>query len=302
MAPYARIAFAFAVFALAIPGGAQTGGTQNAPNAATKVAPKATAAPAKSTEVRYLFAVSEGTSGGIDAAQALAKYRPLADIMEKALGKSVVVTFARNFEALELGMKKGEFDLVMARPSDYPARGIRDYKYTMVATSKPDGQCVFIVEKSSPLKTISDVKGKTIMFPEKIAYMTKFCSAELRDKGVNLRAENITYAKEQGAVGWSVENKVMDVGGVASYSGVAKNWEKSGQRVLHKSIPQPYSPLIAGRRVPGDKLVKLKAALLDLEKSEDGQKILKTLGIEGFNPENSERLLALLAWLEKPAS
>ena len=29
----------------------------------------------------------------------------------------------------------------MARPSDYPARGLRDYGYRYVASTKPDGQC-----------------------------------------------------------------------------------------------------------------------------------------------------------------
>ncbi|MEP7155436.1 MAG: PhnD/SsuA/transferrin family substrate-binding protein [Betaproteobacteria bacterium] len=251
---------------------------------------------------RYLFGVSEGTSGGIDAAVALDKYRPLANVIEKTLGRKVIVTFVRSFEQLEAGMKKGEFDLVMARPSDYPARGVRDYKYSMVAASKPDGQCVFIVEKTSPLQNIGEIKGRTIIFPEKIAYMSKFCTAELRDRGIDVNKEKITYAKEQGAEGWTIENKLSDVGGVASYSGVAKNWEKGGQRVLHKSITQPYSPLIAGNRLTPDQVAKLKTVLGDLDKTEDGKKVLSTLGIQGFNPESSERLLALLAWLEKPAS
>jgi hypothetical protein len=34
----------------------------------------------------WTLAVSEGTSGGIDAAEALAKYEPLARLIEKATG------------------------------------------------------------------------------------------------------------------------------------------------------------------------------------------------------------------------
>ena len=43
-------------------------------------------------------------------------------------------------------------------------------------------------------------------------------------------------------------NKFGDVGGVASYSGVAKTLQKSGQRVLHTSRPQPYFPLVGKTR------------------------------------------------------
>ncbi|MCY7389211.1 MAG: phosphate/phosphite/phosphonate ABC transporter substrate-binding protein, partial [Burkholderiales bacterium] len=54
---------------------------------------------------RYTLGVSEGTSGGIDTAVAIDKYRPLATVMEKALGKPIVISFVRNFETLEAGMK-----------------------------------------------------------------------------------------------------------------------------------------------------------------------------------------------------
>lgn len=248
---------------------------------------------------RLLLAISEGTSGGIDASEALAKYRPLADILSKAVGQPVVVTFARNFEALEEGMKKGDFDLVMARPSDYPARGVRDYGYSLLVTTKPDGQCYFIVEKNSPLRKIEDAKGKPIVLPEKVAYMAKFCSAELRDRGFDFSKEQIQYTKEQGAVGWAVENKVVGMGGVASYSGVAKNWEKNGHRILHKAPPQPYFPIIASKRVSADNIAKLQRALAGMETTPEGTKALATAGVKGFNVEDSKRLLALLAWLDK---
>lgn len=279
-------------------------------------APAATSAPAKSAapakpaakkatpsdaqgKGRLFLAVSEGTSGSINPNEAVEKYRPLADVLSKAAGVPVVVSLVRSFEALEAGMKKGDFDLVMARPSDYPGRGVRDYGYTLLATAKPEGQCFFIVEKSSPLKTIEDAKGKVLMFPEKVAYMTKFCQAELRDKGFNLATENVNYAKEQGAVGWSVESKLSDVGAVASYSGVAKNWEKSGHRILHKAAPRPYFPIIAHKRVGPDKIAKMKKALDQLDENDEGKKVLQTMGISGYLVEDSSRLLDLLAWLEK---
>lgn len=248
---------------------------------------------------RLFLAVSEGTSGGISAAEAVEKYRPLADTLSKAAGVPVIVSLVRNFDALEKGMQAGEFDLVLARPSDYPARGVRDYGYSLVATSKPDGQCLFIVEKDSTLKSLADARGKFMMFPEKVAYMTKFCSAELRDKGIRVDRENVKYAKEQGAVAWAVERKMADLGGVASYSGVGKNWEKGGHRILHKSGPQPYFPLIAHKRVSPDQVGRMQKALSTLGDSEAGARILKSLGIQGYQIEDSARLLTLLAWLEK---
>ena len=91
------------------------------------------------------FGVSEGTSGGLDHAQVIAKYEGLANVLSKSLGQKVNVVFVREFKALEAGMKDGRFDFVMARPSDYPARALRDYNYRFVASALPDGQCLIVV-------------------------------------------------------------------------------------------------------------------------------------------------------------
>ncbi|PXX37848.1 phosphate/phosphite/phosphonate ABC transporter substrate-binding protein [Undibacterium pigrum] len=246
----------------------------------------------------YSLYVSEGTSGGLDAAQVIEKYTGLSEVMGKALGKKVTVVVAREFSQLEEGMKAGKMDFVIARPSDYPARGVRDYKYQLVSTSKPDGQCLLIVPKASPLNSINDVKGKRIALPEKISYMSKFCSAELTHKGFNLATEKIQYAKEQGAVLFYLDNQLADVGGIASYSGVAKNLEKTGHRVIHSSQLQPYQPLIAHAKITPAQIQSLKKELALLTENEAGKQVLKQLGIKEFDTaSNDQRLRDLLKWL-----
>ena len=86
------------------------------------------------------------------------------------------------------------------------------------------------------------------VMPEPAAYMTKFCTAELRDRGIELSAQRVRHVREQAAVAFYLSNGFGDVGGVASYSGVAKNLAKAGQRALHASRRQPYFPLIASKR------------------------------------------------------
>jgi phosphonate transport system substrate-binding protein len=274
-------------------------GTSAQPSPREDTKSKAPAKPQQTGE-RLFFAVSEGASSSIDPLQAVNKYVPLADVLSKAAGQRVVVSLVRSFEKLEQGMKNDEFDLVMARPANYPGRGVRDYGYSLIATAKPDGRCFFVVEKSSLLKKLEDIKGKQIMFPEKGAFMTEFCGAELRDHGIDVKNEpQVRYAREQGAIGWSVENKLIDVGIVASFSPVGKNWEKNGNRILHKTSPQPFFPLVAAKRVPADKIAKMQKALAELSTTDEGKKVLSSLGIDGFNIESKERLMNLLTWLEK---
>lgn len=258
----------------------------------------AQSAKAGKQEATFSMAVSEGTSGGASPIEIIDRYKPIADAMSTALKTKVIVVPIRSFEELETGMKEARFNFVMARPSDYPARGLRDYKYQLVFTSRPDGQCILVTHKDSPLKSVKEVAGKNIIFPEKVAYMSRFCAAELRDQGIKVESEQVKYAREQGAIAWSVQNKLSDVAGVASYSGVGKNPGKSELKPLHKSRTQPFLPMIASPAVSSTDIDAVRQALQKWESSEDGKKTLAKLGIDGFNYESPERLLKLLVWLE----
>jgi phosphonate transport system substrate-binding protein len=245
-----------------------------------------------------LLAVSEGTSGGLDHAQAIAKYQGLADVIGRSLHRKVDVVFAREFDQLEQGMKSHRFDFVMARPSDYPARGMKLYGYGFLASARPDGQCLIVARKDSGIRTVADLKGKRIVMPEPAAYMTKFCRAELRDQGVILDSEKVHYVREQGAVTFYLENNLADAGGIASYSGVAKKWAKDGLPIVHKSRTQPYFPLIAGPGITEAQRADIRKALAAMPSSPTDQPVLKTIGVEAFDTEGEARLASLLDWLD----
>lgn len=244
-----------------------------------------------------VLAVSEGTSGGLDAAQVIAKYKDLADAIGHGMKAKVNVVFVRDFATLEEGFKTSRYAFVMARPSDYPARGMRDNGYNYVASAKPDGQCYIVVKKDSSIKTLNDIKGKKIAMPEKVAYMSKFCAAELRTKGIDLDKENVQYVKEQAAVTFYLDNKFADAGAIASYSSVGKNWEKNGNRILHKSVTQPYFPLVAYGKVRPDQIQEVQKVLLSLPSTPAGQEILKRIGVNEFDTGAEAKMRELPKWL-----
>jgi phosphonate transport system substrate-binding protein len=95
-----------------------------------------------------------------------------------------------------------------------------------------------------------------------------------------------------------LDNKFADVGVVASYSGVAKSIEKTGHKVLHKSVSQPYFPLIAHKRFTSEQVRAMQTELAKLPDSEAGKEVLLTIGIKAFDTQGGERMLALLKWLE----
>jgi len=272
---------------------------RTAVNAFNLLAALACAASVQSHAANYVFAVSEGTSGGQDAVFVQAKFESLAKALSKALGGPVQVLVAREFERLEQGMAEKRYDLVMARPSDYPARGVRDYGYSLVATAKPDGQCVFIANKgTAPLKKLDEIRGKRISLPEQTSYMARFCTAELREHGVKVATENVKYHREQGAVAYALEAGVADIGGIASYSGVMKSWEKKGGVFVWKSRTRPYLPLVAGPAITPAQIAAMRKVLDEISATPDSP-ILKTMEVKGFDTAANDRLLQLLKWIEQ---
>lgn len=257
------------------------------------------ASAAASASAPLVLVVSEGTSGGLDHAQVIAKYQDLANVVGLAVRSKVSVVFAREFATLENGMKAGKFDFVMARPSDYPARGMRDNGYRYVANATPPGQCLIVVPKDSPLQKLSDAKGKRFVMPEQVSYMARFCRAELRDQGILLAGQEVKYVREQAAVSFYINNKLADVGGLASYSGAAKKLEQEGLRVLHASVQQPYFPLVAHSRFDGAQIKAIQQELLGLASKPEGVEILKRIGIKEFQANGEPAMRQLLDWLEK---
>lgn len=244
-----------------------------------------------------VLAISEGSSGGTDHARVITKYQGLAKVLGGAIGQKVNVVFVREFKFLEDGLRKNIYDLAMARPSDYPSRGMRDYGYRYVASAKPEGRCLIIVPKASDIQRLEQIKGKRIALPNPAAYMTKFCTAMLRNEGFAVDDKTVVRVREQGAVPFFLSNKFADVGGVASYSGVAKRLEKDGMRVLHASIPQPYFPMVASGKLKPEQVAAMQKALVEMESSAEGKKVLETIGIEGFDITTEQRLKDLLGWL-----
>lgn len=250
-------------------------------------------------DTALILAVSEGSSGGLDHAQVIAKYQGLGNVIGGALKAKVNVVFAREFSSLEAGMKSSRFDFVMARPSDYPARAMRDDGYSYVASAKPDGMCLIIVPKNSALTKLDEARGKRFAMPEQVSYMSRFCRAELRDRGIDLAREKVQYVREQAAVGFFLTNQFADVGAIASYAGLARKLDQDGFRVLHKSVAQPYFPLVASRKFRPEQIKAIQKELLALSSSAEGEETLKRIGIDGFDTGAQERMTELLKWLEK---
>ncbi len=264
---------------------------------ASAFAQKKQAAKGAEPQGRLVLAINEGAAGSLTAMDVVFRYEEFKPVVEKALGAPVTLAAVRNAKELRNAMATGAYTLVMSRPADVLAEAIRDHGYQAVVTAREPAYALFIVNKDSPLKAITDIKGKSIVTPDRYAYMWRIANAMMRDNRISLEKERVRSMGDQAAIGWSMEGRFFDVGVVSSISGVGRTWEKNGGRVLARSPEVPNTPIIASRNISAAQIQKLRATLVALESTASGAAVLKKIGVNGFKESSSQTFLDLLKWL-----
>src|SRR5712691_12149670 len=246
---------------------------------------------------RVVLAINEGASGNLTATDIVFRYEEFKPVVEKALSAPVTLVAVRNAKELRNAVATGAYTLVMSRPADVLAEAIRDHGYQAVVAAKEPAYALFIVNKDSPLKAIADIKGKSIVTPDRYAYVWRIANAMMRDNRISMEKEQVRSMGDQAAIGWSMEGRFFDVGVVSSTSGVGRTWEKNGGRVLARSPEVPNTPIIASRKISAAQIQKLRATLVALESTASGAAVLKKIGVNGFKESSSQTFLDLLKWL-----
>jgi phosphonate transport system substrate-binding protein len=255
------------------------------------------AAKGADSDRRLVMAINEGAAGNLTATDIVFRYETFKPVVEKALGTPITMVAVRDSKELRRSLATGSLALVLSRPADVLAEAVRDQGYQAVVSSTEPAHAIFIVRKDSPLTTITDIKGKKIVTPDRYAYMWRIANAMMRDAKISIANEQVRTMSDQAAIGWSMEGGFFDVGVVASFSAVGRTWEKNGGRVIARSPELPNTPLIASPKVSPAQVQKLRTALVSLDSTPGGPAILKTIGIRGFKEAESRSLVDLIAWL-----
>lgn len=248
-------------------------------------------------EAPILFGVNEGTSGVAGFSERQEKYQPLADYLSKTLKREVRLESAADLKNLTHSLDNSRYALVLIRPSHISAAAMRDHKYTLVVAAKGEAVAHFIVHKDSPIKTPQDLANKQLAMPDEIAYPTKIGQAMLRDAKLS-PPPKVRLFRVQEAVGYAVENKLIDAGVVISYSKVWKDWEKAGHRAIWHSNKLPYWSIIGSPKLKPEQLTKIRNALIALDQNEAGKAILEKIGVKAFVLGNQQVYLDMLKWIE----
>jgi ABC-type phosphate/phosphonate transport system substrate-binding protein len=253
---------------------------------------------AGTARAEIVLAINEGVTYYVTPTEIREKYKDLADLLGRQLKTTVKVVPVDQYPVLRKGLDEQQYDLAFVHPAHHSLMSMRDGKYRLVVLTRgyTEYKARFFVKKDAPLKQPSDMKGKRIGMPDPDSITAVITRATLRDLGIDVAKAEIRTTRYQDAVPFFVENNFSDVG-VSASGAVVKDWQEKGGTVLLESKAVPIKHMIASTKMSDADVEKVRAAMLHLDKSEAGQKILAKIGYKGYESGDPQQLAALTKWL-----
>jgi phosphonate transport system substrate-binding protein len=268
----------------------------------------ATAAPAQ----ELVFAVTEGVTYQATPKEIRDKFAPIADVIAKAMGRHVRVVLVPAYDDLRAGCAKQEFDLAFVHPAHVSLAEIKSGRYKPVAWTVgfTDYTVALLMQPSQPLKSIDDLKGRTLVTPDPDSITAAMVRAMLRvAKLPTVEAPptaattpqdpgtvRVIATRYQDAVPFYIENGFAQVGATAAKA-VIKGWTDKGGKILVQSRPVPIKQFIASSKMPAEDQAKIREALIAMVQTKPGRDALEIVGYKGFVAPEAQVESASIAWL-----
>lgn len=183
-------------------------------------------------------------------------FEPMRQYLEQKTGEKIKVYTATNYAGVIEGMRKGRVDIAWFGPLSYVlaekeagaeafAVGVRS------STGKSSYRSLFVVPGNSPVKSIMDLKGKSVAFVDPAStsgglvptYMVKKATGKMPKEFFG----KFTYAGSHDAAEMAVKNKTVDAAADndITYPKLVKKGmiSEKTNRVLVYSDPLPGSPM-----------------------------------------------------------
>jgi len=224
----------------------------------------------------------------------LDRYKPLTDYLSRKISRSVTLKVFSQYGNLIEEFSSASVDGAFLGSLPYALAHARFGVEPLARPRSLDGTSTYhgliFVRKDSGIRTVRDMEGKRFAFVDKATmagYL--FPLAYFRKHGI---ANYKTYLREVYFTGThedailDVLNRKADVGSAKNtvYERLAGEDRRIGNElvILERSLDVPENVLAVRKDLPPAVKAGLREALLDMEKDEEGRKVLKAFGALGF--------------------
>lgn len=216
-------------------------------------------------------------------------YRPILDYLENEIGDvKIVLETSVNYAKYEEKLYRGDFDFSL--PNPFQTYNSLSHGYKVIARMKPDSSFrgIFVARKDSHLKRIGQLKGKKISFPAPTALAASMMPLYyLYEHGIDVKKDiKKMYVGSQYS---SILNAYSsDTIAGATWPTSWKAWLKENpekekdMEIVWETESLINNGVIAKKNLDNDLVAKVRVLLTQLDKIEEGKKLLENAEFDGF--------------------
>ncbi len=215
----------------------------------------------------------------------LETYQPMREFLEQRLGRPVILFTAPDFNSFVSRTQSGEYDLVVTAPH-FARLAQTESGYQPLFSYRNNITAAIVVAKNSRFTDLNALKGQKIAAPDRIAVVTMLGLKMLRDEGLEANKNyHFHWAGTHGNVALAVLNGEAAAGILGMLP--LKQLPENVSRQLHVLSISPAidsQMILAHQRVEPGSLQQIREALLQFERSPEGQKFFRTTSLAGLKP------------------
>ena len=216
------------------------------------------------------------------AAETAALWNPILQYLSAKTGLMFKFKMGTTVQETDVMTARGEFDFLYSNHNFEPEYSQADYRPLAQWGGNPlIGQ--ILVLRDSPIKSLKEVEGKTVVFPSKDAFIA-FRVTRHALKQAHIKIQPVFGASQQGA---AVQLQTGRADAASLNKMFADRFQADGKgqfRVLYESEAWPNIPVLAHPRIAKADAEAVRGALLNMNTDPEGQALLAKLKIPGFLP------------------
>jgi len=212
-------------------------------------------------------------------------YSPIAAEFSNTLKKDVLFRTSSTYKNFMKNLDKQMYDIVFVQPFDYVSIADK-YGYRPLATRNKPLPAIIVIKPDSAIKSIKDLRGKTISLPPSVAAMSYLVKDHLEKNGID-PDKDVTIEHHRSHA--SCMRSVLI--GNAQACGTAppalrffQDKMKSRLKIIAKTKGIPSTLFAIHPRITENQRKELLKQITGWPDTEKGKKLLKNTKVQAFIP------------------
>ena len=226
--------------------------------------------------------------------QLVAFHTPLKDYLAKQLNRPVTLVTAPDFVSFVDRTRDGQYDIVITAPHLGRLAETRD-RFQRIAQTQHVVQGIFLARKDSDIRSMDDLKGKSVMMAQKVSIIYQMAENLMREKGLvpgqNIKIietrthNNAMYAPLRSEADASVTGTLL--------FRVLQDEQKEQLRVIGATEEAPGFTVMAHPRMPAQDVEAIRKLLVGFHRLPESKAYFETTGFQKFLPDDDRAMKRL---------